>query len=418
MVKFKNKMKNKIVLIIILGLLTAIGPFSIDMYLPAFTDIAQNLNTTVDKVMLTLSSFFIGISFGQILYGPLLEKYGRKKPIYFGLIIYMLSTIGCAVSNDINHLIVFRLLQAVGGCVGMVSARAMVRDLFDSGEIAKMFSTLMLVVAISPIIAPTLGGYVTLSFGWRTVFAILFVLVTIILLGVYFILPETKESNPAYSLRPKLIFNNFMHVLKHPQFATYTFTGAISYAGLYAYISGSPYVFMELFKVTKEHYGWIFAIIAIGLISASQLNNILLRRFDSKTIIKTSLLIQAIVGILFVSISIVHLNELYSTVGLIFLFLFCQGLTFPNASALSLTPFVNNAGNASALMGFIQMMIGAFASFLVSVFQNHSIIPMAIVMSSCTIIALVILHFGQKFKTQNPIEETIIEEEVDMISTL
>ena len=157
----QNKSKKQLYLILILGLLTAIGPLSIDMYLPAFPDIAKGLNTSVASVMLSLSSFFIGISIGQLIYGPLLERFGRKKPLYFGLIIYAIAAIGCATTVSVNGLILFRLFQALGGCVGMVASRAMVRDLFEVKDNAKIFSTLMLVVAVSPIIAPTLGGYIT-----------------------------------------------------------------------------------------------------------------------------------------------------------------------------------------------------------------------------------------------------------------
>src|SRR5215471_7343709 len=156
-----NRRNGNFYLILILGLLTAIGPFSIDMYLPAFPDIAKNLHTSVAQVMLSLSSFFIGISAGQLVYGPLLERFGRKKPLYAGLCIYFLASLGCAMAASVNMLIIFRLLQALGGCAGLVTARAIVRDLFEVKENAKVFSMLMLVVAVSPIIAPTAGGYVT-----------------------------------------------------------------------------------------------------------------------------------------------------------------------------------------------------------------------------------------------------------------
>src|ERR1044071_3955208 len=162
-----KRRNNKIYLILILGMLSAIGPFSIDMYLPAFPDIAKGLHTNVSQVMLSLSSFFIGISAGQMIYGPLLERFGRKKPLYVGLAIYLLASLGCALAVSVQALIGLRLLQALGGCVGMVAARAMVRDLFDVKENAKVFSMLMLVVAVSPIIAPTAGGYVTSLLGWR-----------------------------------------------------------------------------------------------------------------------------------------------------------------------------------------------------------------------------------------------------------
>src|SRR6185295_2268639 len=264
-----NDKKKKFYLILILGLLTAIGPFSIDMYLPAFPDIAKHLHTTVAQVTLSLSSFFIGISAGQLLYGPLLERFGRKKPLYIGLCVYLLASIGCALAASVNALIVLRLLQALGGCVGMVAARAMVRDLFEVKENAKVFSMLMLVVAVSPIIAPTLGGYVTSLLGWRWVFVVLMVINVFILAGIYFLLPESKKPDPDFSLKPRPILKSFASIIIHPQFYTYALTAAISAAGLYAYIGGSPYVFMNLFHVSEKQYGWIFALIAMGLISAS-----------------------------------------------------------------------------------------------------------------------------------------------------
>src|SRR6476646_2292085 len=230
---------KKLRVVIILGLLTAIGPFSIDMYLPAFPDIAKGLHTTVAQVTLSLSSFFIGISFGQLLYGPLLERFGRKKPLYAGLCIYLIASIGCALAASVNALIALRLLQALGGCVGMVAARAMVRDLFEVKENAKVFSMLMLVVAVSPIIAPTLGGYITSVLGWRYVFVMLIIVDVIILTCIYFMLPESKPPDPNFSLRAGAITKNFLGIIKHPQFYTYAVTGAIGYGGLSAYISGS-----------------------------------------------------------------------------------------------------------------------------------------------------------------------------------
>ena len=254
--------ENKFVLLVTLGLLTAIGPFSIDMYLPGFPDIATNLQTTVSKVSLSLSSFFIGISFGQLLYGPMLDRFGRKKPLYIGLCLYILASVGCTIAASVNALIAWRLLEALGGCVGMVAARAMVRDLFPVNENAKVFSTLMLVVGVSPIIAPTLGGYLTASVGWRSVFIVLTLMAAGILTLVHFQLPESKKPDPYYSLKPKPIFIAFGKVLKEPQFYTYSLTGSMAAAGLYAYIAGSPYVFMQLYKVSEKQYGWILALIA------------------------------------------------------------------------------------------------------------------------------------------------------------
>jgi DHA1 family bicyclomycin/chloramphenicol resistance-like MFS transporter len=414
----KSKSNKNLHTILILGLLTAIGPLSIDMYLPAFPAIAKGLHTSVAQVMLSLSSFFIGISFGQLIYGPLLERFGRKKPLYVGLCIYLLASSGCAMANSVNALILLRLLQALGGCAGMVTARAIVRDLFEVKESAKIFSTLMLVVAVSPIIAPTLGGYITAAFGWRYVFAMLVIVNFIILLGVRFLLPESKKPDPAFSLKANAILKNFAAIIKLPQFYTYALTGAVSYAGLYAYVSGSPYVFMELFHVTEKQYGWIFAFIALGIISASQLNNQILKKYSSGQIIKGASFCQSITAIVLVSITVLGVDNLPVTIMLIFFFLCCQGFIFPNASALSLAPFKHNAGSASALMGAIQMSIGAGASALVSLLQNETALPMAGVMCFSSCLAFFIFLFGRKIIIYRAGREAIAEEDVEMISTL
>jgi DHA1 family bicyclomycin/chloramphenicol resistance-like MFS transporter len=413
-----KKRRQDFYLILILGLLTAIGPLSIDMYLPAFPDIARGLHTEISQVALSLSSFFIGISAGQLLYGPLLERYGRKKPLYFGLCLYLLASIGCAFASSVNALILFRLLQALGGCAGMVAARAIVRDLFESKEIAKIFSTLMLVVAVSPIIAPTLGGYITAYLGWRWVFLGLIIINVIILFGVYFLLPESRKPDPDFSLKPRDIVWNFWAITKHPQFFTFALTGAVSYAGLYAYVSGSPYVFMELFRVNEKQFGWIFAFIAVGIIGSSQLNNIALKKSSSEEIIGVALMIQMLIGFTFVVLSLLGWTELYTTILLIFLFLGCQGFIFPNSSALSLAPFAHNAGSASALMGAVQMGIGAGASALVSLLQNGTSLPLSGVMACCPILAFAIFFFGRKLIRNSTTIEKVEEEDIEMISTL
>jgi len=414
-----NKRRNdKLYLILILGLLTAIGPFSIDMYLPAFPDIARGLHTTVADVTLSLSSFFIGISFGQLLYGPLLERFGRKKPLYAGLCIYLIASIGCALAGSVNALIVLRLLQALGGCVGMVAARAMVRDLFEVKDNAKVFSMLMLVVAVSPIIAPTLGGYLTSALGWRSVFIALIIVDIIVITSAYFLLPESKGPNPNFSLRPGAIIKNFCGVITHPQFYTFALTAAISASGLYAYIGGSPHVFMELFHVTEKQYGWIFALIAMGLIGASQVNSLLLRTYTSAQLIRVALFCQSIVGITMVCLTLLGWSDLFVTIFLIFLFLCTQGFVFPNASALSLAHFGHTAGSASALLGAIQMTIGACTSALVSILQDQTALPMTGVMACCAISALSVFLLGKKIIIRRAGREIIEEEEVEMISTL
>ena len=407
--------KNNFVLILILGLLSAIGPFSIDMYLPGFPAIAADLHTTVDAVSYSLASFFIGIALGQLLCGPLLDKFGRKKVLIVGLILYLFASVGCALSPTIETLIWFRLLQALGGCVGMVAPRAIVRDIFPVEENAKVFSLLILVLAVSPILAPTVGSYVIALMGWNYVFVVLACLTFLILMAVVLWLPESYVPDPTFSLHPKPIVTSFIKVLKEPQFYTYTFSGSIASAGLFAYLSGSPFVFMNLYGVTEQQYGWIFGIIAAGLIASSQLNNVMLKKYSSEQIMKTILILQTIIGALLLSGALLNLLGLFSTIFLIFLFLSCQGFTFPNSAALSMAPFTREAGSASALMGAIQMGLGALAAALVGLLNAQTAVPMAAVMAICTAAGLMVLLISKRNIQYQAREADVHEETLDMI---
>jgi MFS transporter, DHA1 family, multidrug resistance protein len=411
------KGKSKFLLILILGSLSAIGPFSIDMYLPGFPAIAADLESTVAHVSLSLSSFFIGISAGQLIYGPILDRYGRKRPLYFGLIIYLLASAGCAFVTSVDALIILRLLQALGGCAGMVASRATVRDVFPVEENAKVFSTLMLVIGISPVIAPTLGGYISATFGWQYVFVVLTFLAAFILTAVHFAFPITKQPDTTKSLKPAAIIRGYVNVFKEPQFYTYVLTGSLASSGLYAYISGSPYVFMELYKVTEKQYGWIFALIALGLIISSQLNSVLLRAFTSEQIIRVALLCQSFAGAILFAGTLLGLLDLFSTIFFIFVFLCCQGFTFPNSSALSLAPFSKNAGTASALLGAIQMGVGTLTSAMVSILNNKTALPMTGVMAACAISSFMVLMVGRKIIQHKASILEVEEQTAEMIST-
>lgn len=400
------KGRERFYTIFTLGLLSAMGAFSIDMYLPGFPDIARDLHTTIAHITLSITSFFIGISIGQMIYGPLLDKYGRKKPLYIGLAVYLLTSVACAYAPTANALIGIRFLQALGSCAGMVASRALVRDIFPVEENAKIFSLLMLVLALSPIVAPTLGGYMTSLFGWQSIFFVLASIAAVTLLLVYFKLPEGRKPETSLSLLPRPIINGFLEVARVPQFYTYAFAGAIASSGLYAYIAGSPFVFMELYHVSDKQYGWIFAFIAMGLITASQVNTLLLRKYSSEQIIKATLFCQCLAGIALVLGTWFHLLGLFSTIFLIWVFLSTQGFAFPNSSALCLAPFSKNAGTASALMGAIQLGIGAVSTALVSILNNGTPMPMAAVMCVCAVSSFVVLMMGRRVirKRKNDIE--------------
>jgi DHA1 family bicyclomycin/chloramphenicol resistance-like MFS transporter len=383
-------------LILILGSLTALAPFSIDMYLPGFPAIAKSLHTTTEKVSLSLSSFFIGISAGQLLYGPLLDKYGRKKPLYFGLVVYIIASIGCYFAASIESLIGLRFIQAVGSCAASVAAMAMVRDLFPVKDSAKVFALLILVLGASPMIAPTAGGYITDAFGWHLIFLILAVMAVLIMLAVIFGLPDSYRPDPTYSLKPKPILNGFLTVIKNPQFYTYAISGGIAFSGLFAYVSASPIVFMEVFKVSGKTYGWIFALLSVGFIGSSQVNSYLVRKYKSEQIVKWALVWMLVVSVLFLIGSMQNWLGLAGTIVMIFGVLCGVGIASPNTSALALAPFEKNAGSASALLGAFQMCIGSVVSVGISMFKSKSAIPMSTVMVTASAVAFIILLIGSR----------------------
>ena len=387
--------KQQLTLILVLGALSTISPFSIDMYLPGFPAIADDLHTTVPVVQLSLTSYFIGIAAGQLLYGPLLDRFGRKRPLYAGLSVYILASFGCALIHSPDALIGMRFLQAIGGCAGMVAAQTLVRDLFPIEKTAQAFSWITLVIAVSPMIAPAVGGYVTVAFGWQSIFFILAGLTLIILLGVYFVLPQGKGSDRSLSLLPGPVLKNYYIVFRQPQFLLYSFAGGIATAAPFAYIAGSADVFMNIYHVSEKEYGWIFAFIAFFIIGSTQLNHLLLRRYRSGQIVKATLILQTILGLFLLAGTWFVWFDQYALIALIALFLAGHGLTNPNATALSLAPFSKHTGSAASLAGSFRMGMGALASALVSLFHNGTAMPMIGVMVGCIIAGLLILMGGK-----------------------
>ncbi|MEO5599661.1 MAG: multidrug effflux MFS transporter [Cyclobacteriaceae bacterium] len=402
--------KQQFILILILGALSTISPVSIDMYLPGFPAIAEDLQTTIPMVQLSLTSYFIGIAAGQLLYGPLLDRFGRKRPLYAGLVVYIIASLGCAFTNSANGFIVMRFLQAIGGCAGMVAAQTLVRDLFPANKTAQAFSWMTLVVAISPMIAPAVGGYVTVAFGWHAVFVILAFLAVIIIAGIYLVLPLGKGPDASLSLLPKPVLKNFYYVLSQKQFLLYTIAGGVATAAPFAYIAGSADVFMNIYHVSEKEYGWIFACIAFVIIGSTQLNHALLKRYRSQQIIKASLMYQSCVGLVLILGTWFNWFDKIDLIVLIALFLAGHGLTNPNSTALSLAPFSNHTGSAASLAGSFRMAMGGIASGLVSAFHNGTSMPMIAIMVLCIIGGLTILIVGGSAFKMNE-RRSVIEED-------
>lgn len=388
--------KQYLTTILILGALATISPFSIDMYLPGFPAIAQDLNTSIEQVQLSLTAYLVGIAVGQLIYGPLLDRYGRKMPLYAGLVIYIVASLACAFTESAEALILMRFIQAVGGCAGMVAAQALVRDLFPVNKTAQAFSLITLVIAVSPMIAPTVGGYVTAAFGWHSVFILLAAITALMIVGVMFALPEGRQADSSISLKPKPVLKNFGQVLREEQFLLYMLAGGIATAAPFAYIAGSADVFMNIYQVSEQQYGWIFAFLAFAMIGSTQLNHVILNRYTSQQVINFTLIYQNLVGILLVLGSYYGWYGKYSLIALLFIFLTGQGLLNPNATALSLAPFTRNTGSAAALLGSFRMAMGGLMSAAVSVFHNGSTMPMVSVMAACSVTGMVLLLMGKR----------------------
>jgi MFS transporter, DHA1 family, multidrug resistance protein len=385
----ERKQYNTIILV--LGALSAIGPFSIDMYLPGFPAIAAELHTDIAHVGLSLTSYFVGISIGQIAYGPVMDRYGRKKPLILGLIIYIAAALSCALSPSINFLITMRLFLALGGCVGMAGSRAVVRDLFSGSETARVLSALVMVFGVSPIIAPTIGAIVVAALGWRFIFLILATIAVLVLIAMCRFLRESKGPDASISLHPKNVVIEYLNVFRNPVFVTYTCASAAATGGFFSYISGSPFVYTKVLSFTVTQFGWMFSANAIGLVAASQINRLWLRRLSSNEVLFIVTFAQFCFVILLLTMPFSGPGIQIGTIGLIFCYVFCFGFVNPNAMALALQPFTKNAGSASALMGSIQMIVGALASALVSYLHNGTVMPMIRVMAGCTSISLAVL---------------------------
>ncbi|WP_159635342.1 multidrug effflux MFS transporter [Sphingobacterium composti Ten et al. 2007 non Yoo et al. 2007] len=391
---------NKKIILLILGLLSAIGPFSIDMYLPAFATIAKDFDTSIENVQLSLTSFFIGIAIGQMIYGPLLDKYGRKKPLIFGLCIYTLTSIACVFTKDVDSLILLRFIQALGSCAGMVAARAMIQDYYEGKEAARVFSLLMLVIAISPILAPSAGAFLLDYLDWHYIFIALFSIGFVILVLTVFILPESYAGNKNLSLAPKSIVNEYFKVFKNNTFIFYCLIASTASAGLYAYLAGSSYILQDIYGLSKKEYGLAFAFVASALILSTQLNRMLLKRWSMQQICLIANICQVAVGLfMFLSLTLNFIN-LPILLGLTFGYLLCQGFIFPNASAMAMAPFKVTAGTASALLGFLQMGLGALSSGVVSLLHNDTAQPMLVCMGFCALFSL-LLHLTKRKINEN-----------------
>jgi MFS transporter, DHA1 family, multidrug resistance protein len=388
--------RHKNFIIFILGILATIDPFSIDFYLPAFSQIAHDFHTTTAKVSLSISSYFIGLAIGQVFYGPITDRFGRKRPLFIGLCFYVLTCVGCMLTDNVESLVVCRFFHALSGAVAAVCAFAMVRDFFPVGESARIFSSLMLIIGISPLAAPSLGGLIADWVGWQGEFVVLGTIAVLIMLLCKFYLPDGAGPDASVSLKAKPIILTFWSILKTPQFITYAVAGSFAFATLFIYLAGSPVIFMDMYHLSAKQFGLIFTLLSCLFIGSNKLNVLLLKRFTSEAIFGTCLVCLIAADALFLTGALLKWYGLVGTIVMFMLPLMCLGLMNPNAAALALAPFNTNLGSASSLLGCLQIGIAALASGFIGLFNPRNIIPIPVEMLATGVLALGTLVAGRK----------------------
>lgn len=365
----------------------AFAPMAIDLYLPGLPAIAAEFGANPSTVQFTLASFFVGMALGQVIHGPLADRYGRKPPLYAGLALFALASLGCALASNITTLILLRFAQAASGCAGVVIARAVVRDRCDAHTSAKVYSLLMLVMGLAPILAPFLGGWILLFAGWRAIFVALALFGLACLIGVWRYLPETRPANVAGGSGIGTALRGYGQILRDRRFTGYALAGGFAQAGMFAYITGSPHVFIDLYGIPAHHYGWLFGLNAVGLIASSQYNRRLLRRESADSILRRANRWTVFAGLLLLAVAVIGWGGLPVLLVPLFVYMASVGFTAPNAMANALAHQGARAGSASALIGTLQFGVATVASALVGLLGHGSALPMVTVIAGCGLLA-------------------------------
>ncbi len=370
--------------VMILGALSAFGPLAIDFYLPAFPAMAQAFATDERQIQTTLAVYFLGL---QLAYGPAADRFGRRKPLLFGVGLFTLASLACAYAPNLQTLVMARFVQALGGCAGMVLSRAIVSDKCDAVASAKVFSQLMLVMGLAPILAPMLGGALVNVAGWQSIFLSLSLFSAAALLAVVLGLPE---SLPAHVPRQPLsgALRQYLRLARDPLFIGHALTGGVAIAGMFAYIAGSPFVFIKLYGVPAEHYGWLFGINAAGFILVAQFNARLLSRRPPGWLLVRAVWVYLLAGLALLMVSALHPAALWPLLLPLFVCIASLGCIIPNASACAMNGQGARAGSASALLGCLQFSVAAMAAALVGVLHDGSAVPMSLVISLCGLLVV------------------------------
>ncbi len=377
-------------LILVLGALAAFGPMSVDMYLPSLPDIAAEFAAPTSSVQLTLSAFFLGFAAGQLVYGPLSDRFGRRPVLLAGIGLYVLTSAACALSAGIGFMIAARGLQALGGGAGTVVSRAIVRDLFAADRAAQVMSLMMLVMSVAPLVAPLLGGQLLYWLGWRAIFWVLAAFGAACLLAVARAIPETNPPQRRHPLPLAAVRGAYLRVLRHRQASGSILVGSLALAGMFAYISGTPFIYIEIFHVPPQLYGLLFGLNIVGMMGGAYLNSRLVTRLGSAFLLSLGTGIVCGAGLLLLALAWTGTGGLLGIVVPLFFYVGALNLISANAIARTLQHFPHTAGTAAALFGAAQFTLGAVAGTLVGQLHNGTAVPMAAVIAACGVLSLAV----------------------------
>ncbi|MFE7414942.1 Bcr/CflA family multidrug efflux MFS transporter [Streptomyces laurentii] len=380
-----------LLLVLVLGGLTALPPLSMDMYLPALPEVTEVLRAPAATVQLTLTACLAGMAAGQLVVGPMSDKWGRRRPLLVGMVLYVLATAVCAFAPTVELLIGFRLLQGLAGAAGIVIARAVVRDLYDGVEMARFFSTLMLVSGAAPIVAPLIGGQILRITDWRGVFHVLAVVGLLLTLAVWRFLGETLPPGRRHTGGVGEALRTMRGLLADRVFTGYTLAGGLAFAVLFSYISASPFVVQEIYGASPQTFSLLFGVNSVGLVAVGQINGKLLVgrvSLDKVLGIGLAVILCAALALLVLTSGVFGDPGLVPIAAGLFVMMSAMGLAMPNTNALALMRTPHAAGSASALLGTVSFLIGAVASPLVGIAGEDTAVPMAVVQVACALGAL------------------------------
>ena len=373
-------------LIFILALMSSIAPLSTDMYLPALSQVKQSFETSEFLTQLSLASFFIAFALGQLIYGPLSDVFGRKIPALVGIFIFMLSSLFCVIIDNIYVFIILRFFEALGGCAGVVIARAIVNDLFELKEAASIFALMMVFSALAPMLSPSFGGFLIEYFSWHSIFATLFGLGILLFLLIFFALKESAPHLKRQKFSHKETLKSYRLVLKDKPFILYVSCASLVLAAMFAYITGSSFVFINFFGLSERDFGLLFGLNALGFVIFANINAKMVRKIDSEKILFYALIIMLISTLILFVNSLIKPNfwlfelSIFTSIALL-------GFIAPNTTTLAMARFKDHSGTASAVLGTSQFALAGVISFIVSAVGANTPVILALVMLICVVLA-------------------------------